>query len=600
MAQKWLCILVLLRQPFAPFVLGYFTFILHTHLPWVLNHGKWPHGTDWLCEAAAECYIPILATLEKLHASEVPAKISMDFSPINLEQLADPRFAEIFSDYCDEKIGYAEKDYHYFGHVGESKMQPTTEFWREFYIDKKRRFLDDYGGNIVTGFKKLSEAGVLDAMTCGVTHGYFPLLLDDRNILAQLRIAMDSHEEHFGKKPRGVWLPECGYRPSYAWSPSAGSVDIQSRGPVMRKGIEELVAQVGLEYFVVDGQLIYDDTSIKSKKKKKAKESEIALEQRREQLLKEGKTLPSLAKIYTVRSASEQIGRQPVSVFAREAKTAMQVWSSDHGYPGGPSYLDFSKKHTSGLRYWRVTGKGVDIGDKKPYDPAATEKQLEHDATNFAKLIKAELKEHDTNNEGLGIISAPFDTELFGHWWFEGPRFLGKVIEKLSAKAAIVVTNCADALDNKTISRGTVTLPEGSWGYMGGHHVWMNNEVRWIWDKIYPLEDRWLKTLDFVRASYDSLTEEKLPQVLYFLLEQAGREMLLIEASDWPFLITNKGADDYATMRVKEHAEALTLLLDTIDAYLIGGGIDEDEISRAEDIAMLDRPFADLKLSSWF
>jgi 1,4-alpha-glucan branching enzyme len=570
----------------------------------VLNHGKWPHGTDWLCEAAAECYIPILATLEKLQASGVPAKISMDFSPINLEQLADQRFVEIFSDYCDEKIMYAERDYHHFGHIGEKGMQPTTEFWREFYLDKKRRLIDHYDGNIVSGFRKLSDAGVLDAMTCGVTHGYFPLLLDDRHILAQLRIATQSHETHFGKKPRGVWLPECGYRPGYEWSPPAGAVDIQNRGPVLRKGIEELVAQVGLEYFFVDGHLIYGDTSIIAKEKKstkkKKKEVETSLEERREKLLKEGHDLKSLAAIYSVKSTTSMLGRPAVSVFAREAKTAMQVWSSDHGYPGGGAYLDFSKKHTSGLRYWRVTGSGVDIGDKKPYDPEATEKQLTHDAADFAKLIKAQLKEHDAPNEGLGIISAPFDTELFGHWWFEGPRFLGKVIERLAEKDAIVVTNCAEAIDIKTISHGTVTMPEGSWGFMGGHHVWMNQEVRWIWDKIYLLEDRWLKTLDYARASYDSLTEEVVPEALFFMLEQAGREMLLLEASDWPFLITNKGADDYATLRVKEHAEALTLLLDTIDAFLNGEGIDEDETARAEELAMIDSPFADLKLSAWY
>ena len=571
---------------------GSFSFVLHTHLPWVLNHGKWPHGTDWLCEAAAECYIPLIAQLRSLHKRGIHARLSMDFSPVDLEQIADPAFPQIFLDYCDEKISYAEKDYHHYTHIGDTALVPTTEFWREYYLDKKDRFIREFDGNIVRGFRELSDLGILDAMTCGATHGYFPLLLDDRNILAQLRVAIDTHTEHFGKKPRGVWLPECGYRPAGMWSPPAGPAEIQRRPKQMRRGIEELVVEAGLEYFVIDGHLLYGDSR---------GDASLTLEEKRDALLREGRKLPSLATIYEVESHDESMMQLPYDacVFAREAKTAMQVWSSDHGYPGGAAYLDFSKKHTSGLRYWRVTGKQVDIGDKLPYVRDDIEQQIADDALDFVQLVRTQLAEHEGAHTSCGLITAPFDTELFGHWWFEGPRFLAKMMEAFASIDDVIVTNLAEAIDTPAITREKATLAPGSWGFMGTDFVWMNPRVRWMWDFIYPLEQRWLKLLDYLKASFSGLTDREIPEALFMLVEQAAREVLLVEASDWPFLVTNYAAEDYATLRLREHAEALRFLLDTIDSYLNGEGLDEEESAKLTEIAVIDRPFQEINLAHW-
>jgi 1,4-alpha-glucan branching enzyme len=205
-------------------VLGYFTFILHTHLPYVVHHGKWPHGSDWLSEAVAECYIPILEALDRLDKKGLKPRISMDFSPVNLEQLADPAFPKIFMEYCEEKITAAEKDFTYFEENNEPHLQPLAEYWSKFYTDTKDLFAKKYKKDIVAGFKRLQDKGILDAMTCGATHGYFPLLLRDANIRAQLQCAIATHEKHFGQRPRGIWAPECGYRPSYDWKPPIGPV----------------------------------------------------------------------------------------------------------------------------------------------------------------------------------------------------------------------------------------------------------------------------------------------------------------------------------------------------------------------------------------
>src|SRR5947209_6017896 len=229
-------------------MLGYFTFVLHTHLPYVLHHGKWPFGSDWLCEAAAECYIPILNALNALERLGVKAKISMDFSPILLEQLADKEFEKTFLAYCDEKIKLAQDDYKLFGTNGEKEFQPLAIFWENFYSDARKKFEEVYDRDLVGAFRKLSEKRILDAMTCGATHGYFPLLLDDRNIRAQIHAAITTHEKHFGKRPKGIWLPECAYRPRYFWQPQYYNGSMQSFKKE-RAGIEEILAEFRLKYF---------------------------------------------------------------------------------------------------------------------------------------------------------------------------------------------------------------------------------------------------------------------------------------------------------------------------------------------------------------
>jgi 1,4-alpha-glucan branching enzyme len=583
-------------------LLGYFTFILHTHLPYVLHHGKWPHGSDWLSEAVAECYIPILEALNRLQAKGLNPRISMDFSPINLEQLSDPSFPEVFIEYLDEKITAAEKDFDYFAEIGEEHMQPLAEYWRGFYSDTKALFTEKYKCDIVAAFKRLQDDGVLDAMTCGATHGYFPLLLRDANIRAQLQTAITTHTKHFGKKPRGIWVPECGYRPTYAWKPPVGPDELR-RETKERLGVEELLSEAGLEYFVVDGALTKGGIRVKTF---------LPYEERLKRLYDESEEIykvhdpfephadRSLAEIYHVRSTTRELPDTQPAVFSRDAVTSAIVWSADMGYPGSPPYLDFHKKHhNSGHRYWAVTGSKVDLADKVQYDPAKIEAMIEQNATHFVSILEEQLKEHYDEYGYEGIIASPFDTELFGHWWFEGPRFIEKVIEKLAVDPDVRVSNCAKALDEVPGPHKTIALPEGSWGEGGGHFVWLNKEVKWTWERIYPLEEDFHQTLKVLREN-GAMEDGEIPDdTLKLIMHQAARELLLMEASDWQFVITTKGAIDYSTERFTAHADILEALLDMAVRYMQGHGLTEEDTDLLEDAIIKDRPFETIDLAWW-
>ncbi len=576
-------------------MLGSFTFILHTHLPYVLHHGKWPHGSDWLSEAVAECYIPILGMLEKMSAEDLNPKISMDFSPVNLEQLADPDFATVFVEYCHEKIRAAEKDYVYFGQNGEQHFQPMAEYWREFYSKTKDLFIENYQCNVVSGFRKLSDTGVLDAMTCGATHGYFPLLLRDDNIRGQIHCAVDTHEQHFGKRPRGIWLPECGYRPGYKWSPTVGP-EAYRQASEERAGVEELLAEAGLEYFVVDGALTQGGRAVPPYQPiaKALREQSLSATEPNDIPGVEFDPNRSLTDIYWVNSSKQSMASNKnfPAVFSRDPASASRVWKAESGYPGAGAYLDFHKKHhNSGLQYWGITGPHTDMGDKLPYLPEETERQIEIDADDFVSLVRKELEDHAATHNYPGILAAPFDTELFGHWWFEGPRFLEKVLRRIAPSEEITLTNCAEALDAYSAPRNMISLPEGSWGEGGKHFVWTNKEVAWMWDVIYPLEDRFLNVLHTTPSGRHA--------GLTLILEQAARELLLLEASDWPFVISTQGAIDYSKERFAEHATLLTRLLDIAEQFDEIKGLSNDDSTFLQEARNKDRVFQEIDLRWW-
>ncbi len=519
----------------------------------------------------------------------------MDFSPILLEQLADPGFAVTFVSYCDEKIKLAESDHKYFSKNNEQQFQPLAKFWKDFYTNAKYSFEKVYHGDLIGAFKKLSDAGILDAMTCGATHGYFPLLLDDRNIRAQIQLAIATHKKYFGKAPRGIWLPECAYRPRYFWSPQSSDNSLE-KFCKERAGIEELVSEFGLEYFVVEGSLTKGGMAMPTYHRlmDAARKKHIYTQEWQKYLLTTTEhSNRSLADIYEIQSTTRVLpGPTPVA-FSRDRRTSEQVWSGDIGYPGHESYLDFSKKHhNSGLRYWKVTGHQIDIGAKQQYEPNVIKENISRQASHFVQLVRQTLTEHLIQTGKPGVVCSPFDTELFGHWWFEGPGFLEAVLEKLSTDPDIKLSNCAEILDHIP-NRETIALPEGSWGEGGGHFVWLNQKVAWTWDKIYSLQKRFLEAIQIYQK------KKKTEKFLTKILRQAARELLLLEASDWQFLITTEGAADYATTRFNEHSNRLSKLLDIADRLFDGKDGRKKDKEYLKTIAEDDKPFDDIDLTWW-
>lgn len=318
---------------------GYLALVLHSHLPYVLSHGRWPHGTDWLCEAAAETYLPIIKALDELLAEGCRPKLSIGLSPVLCEQLSDPSFKGEFVSYMNQKMAAARSDSEEFFKYGQENMMETSHLWERFYEETLQQF-DHIGQDILFEFKRLQDAGAIEIITCGATHGYYPLLSRDESLQAQTKLAVKNYEKHFGKQPRGIWLPECAYRPRYKWTPP---VPINGRQDSYdRKGVEEFLSENGLDYFVIDSVLLKGGKSIGvyidrfDALKMLWGEFSKQYHPRAEELDKTPR------EVYLVASDTEN--KKPTAVFTRDPETGLLVWSGEHGYPGDGHYLDFHKK----------------------------------------------------------------------------------------------------------------------------------------------------------------------------------------------------------------------------------------------------------------
>ena len=512
--------------------MGYpFSLVLHTHLPMVVNHGRWPHGSDWLCEAAFECYLPLLETAHKLVADGIAPKWTINLSPILVEQLASPEFQKELAFYYENLRRACVDTRDHFAREGQHELVKLTHFWEEFF-ERMWELHRSIGGDIPGTFAELARRGSIEIITCAATHGYLPLLSRDESIHVQLRTAVETHKRHFGVAPRGIWLPECAYRPRYEWTPPTGREQGKSRS--MRPGIEELLAAHGLEYFVADSHLIAASAPMflyrdYVPRRPSPAEAPSALAR-----------TPHRSPYAPYRVASRG-GIGDAIAFFRDPKTTVQVWSREHGYPGDFAYLEFHKKHfPGGLRLWRITDASNDLGTKVPYDPEAASAQVALHARHFVELVRDTAAK--AAGEGPSVICSPYDAELYGHWWFEGPNWLERMARGLPA-AGVTPMTLGEVLE-VVPPRETVALPEGSWGEGGDHRVWLNPDTEWTWDRVYSAEGEWVELLGRLEGSSSEFRR---------VLAQATREVLLLEASDWQFLIATWAARDYAERRVAEH-----------------------------------------------
>ncbi|HEV7550112.1 MAG TPA: 1,4-alpha-glucan branching protein domain-containing protein [Candidatus Angelobacter sp.] len=562
--------------------LGYVTFALHSHLPYVVNHGTWPHGMEWLHEAAAETYLPLLRIFSELEQQGLALQANVNLSPILLEQLSHPVFKDEFPKYLLRKIQAAHKDADDFTLQGEPHMVNVSRFWLQFYERALRQF-DELGSNIIRGFQHFYDSGAIEIITCGATHGYFPLLGTDSSIRAQVKTGVETHERFFGRKPRGIWLPECGYRPAGSWQfPVWPDGSSRPREPFYREGVEQILAEHGLQFFYVDTHLVDSSTRF-TPYQLLAGGIPRAIEAVQE---------PPRKNFYRPYYTESPDRDAQVAFFTRDPRTSVQVWSGDQGYPGDANYLEFHKKRwPGGNRYWRITGPKIDLGLKQPYDPAiALERTREH-AKHFVRITTETLERYGKKGPGAPILTAPFDAELFGHWWFEGPEWLKCVaLEFAKPESQVKLISCTDYLDQYPPA-GYVALPEGSWGAESNNSVWLNPDTEWTWKHIYPSE------LAVQQMANSGLWRGN--EIATRLVKQICRELMLLESSDWQFLITTKAARDYAEKRFNTHLEQFRALLDTWRRFESTRQISAEKIQELEAIELRDSVFPEIDPELW-
>lgn len=568
---------------------GYFAFVLHSHLPYVISHGRWPHGTDWLSEAAGETYLPLVRMLRELLAEGVRPQLTIGLSPVLCEQLADNEFKAEFVSYLNQKTKAARYDIEEFTKYDQPNMLKIAHYWEEFYSRTLDHF-NDVGQDILFEFRKLQDEGVLEIITCGATHGYYPLLSRDESLQAQTKLAVKNYEKHFGRKPNGIWLPECAYRPRYEWTPPVPINGVQEA--TLRKGSDEFLSENGLDFFVVDSALLKGGKPIGvyvdrfDALKVLWGQFENQYQARHED---EEKTA---REPYLVSSAPE--GKKPTAIFSRDPETGVLVWSGEHGYPGDGAYLDFHKKRfPGGHRYWRVTSSGADLADKEEYDIEAALGRIPENSGHFAGKVDEILKQYNQQAGQPGILVAPYDAELFGHWWFEGPGFLKEVLRKIATNPDIDTTFLSDHL-KRAKPTSIISIPEGSWGEGNHHYIWLNKHTEWTWKHIYESEALMCKLARWWKEHGQTIGSE-----FDGVLKQAARELMLMSASDWQFLISTWSARDYAELRLTGHYDDFVRLTGMAQKQIDGADLDKADRRFYDDCCARDNLFEEIDLN-WF
>lgn len=505
---------------------------LHSHLPWVLHHGRWPHGSDWLTEAAVDTYLPLLGTLHGLAQDHTPSPLTIGFTPVLANMLAQPSFHEELEAFLAQRLAACDEALGSFASGHDAHLAPIVHWWKDRY-DRLRNFYRSLDGGIIGAFRAHEDAGRIEIIGGAATHGFLPLLATDASIRLQLGVGQAEHVRLFGRAPNGCWLPECAYRPRGWWQPHP---DAPAN---MRHGIEQFLGGAGFRYFFADGHMT-------------------------------GHRGDAYRAWHVARSAEHY----PVSVLLRDPVASAQVWSREGGYPGDGRFLEFHKtRWPGGLKLWRVTGSTVDLGHKDTYDADAARGAAGAQAHHFVGLLHKIASQEQGN-----LVCTPFDTELFGHWWFEGPDFIRDVYGNFrNAWGLRAVTASQHLADHP--HRGVAHLRSGSWGANGDWSVWLSDQTAWTWKRLWPME------LAFWRVAGEALKTEATRTIL----AQAARELLLAQSSDWQFIITGGEAADYAQKRFTHHCDDCERLIRALET-----GDTETGLRQAAEMNQRDALFPDI------
>lgn len=500
--------------------------VLHSHLPWLRRNGTYPVGEEWLFQSWSEAYLPLLDALERLAAAGGRDLLTVGISPVLAEQMDDPYLLDEFHGWLARRL--LDLQLSISRYAGQDRAR-LTAVWSDHWHRQNRLltwFEERYRQGLGAGFRRLADAGVIELLGGPATHPYLALMDDADLVRGQIEDGMATVARLFGRRPEGVWTPECAYRPGGpVGDPTVPPISVDADGnPRLRPGdgalpgIEEFWAEAGVNHLVLDGPTLARAAGAPPVEWADSGGRQVA----------PGTPMDVLDRPVWV-------GDSDVAAFGRNLAVSYAVWNPRGGYPSDPVYRDFhSADHDGGFKSWRVTDRGS--WHKDPYDPVAGRERAVAHAVDFLALVDRHLSPRDDD----ALVVAAYDTELFGHWWHEGPLWLETVLRGLLRPGQrLRPTTLARHLERHPPTR-RLALPESSWGTGKQHASWVNESTRWVWQALRGAE------AEFRRLPPGPARDA------------AWRQLTLTQASDWPFLITRDQATQYATERLTAHLARFT------------------------------------------
>ncbi len=528
---------------------GYFCLVLHAHLPFVRHpEEEYFLEENWLYEAITETYIPLIKVLEGLWKDRVHVRVTMSLTPTLVSMLQDPLLQDRYLRHLDKLIELAGKEIERTGFI--PHYHGLALMYHHNLLSAREVFLHRFHKDLVAAFRFFQEQGVVEILASSATHGFSPLLnVEPQAVRAQIKLGVEHYRKTFGRQPKGFWLPECGFYP----------------------GLDEVLKEAGIQYFFVDSHAIIHADPV-----------------------------PAYSVYAPVYCPSG------VAAFGRDWESSKQVWSSKEGYPGDPDYreyyrdigheleFDYIKPYihpmgirvNTGLKYWRITGN---TPYKEAYRPDwAREKAAMH-AGNFLFNREKQVEHLSAHMDRKPMVVAPYDAELFGHWWYEGPQWIDLLFRKMhfdqSRVKAITPSEYLQEYPTNQLSMPSAS----SWGYKGYNEFWVEGTNDWIWRHLM-LSSR--RMIDLAKQFYQPI-KANCANLEQRALQQAARELLLAQASDWPFIMKTGTMVAYAHKRFNLHITRFNRIYQA----LMNSSLDENWLAQVE---WRDHIFADMDCARFF
>lgn len=520
--------------------LGYHCIVMHAHLPYI-RHPEYESFLEenWLFEAITETYVPLLLMLARLQAAGHKRCLTLSLSPTLMSMLRDPFLQQRYLSHMDKLLLLAEQEIQ--RNKNDETFAPLAGLYQDRLEEVVQVFDQQYDRDLISAFAHFYNEDVLELITCAGTHGFLPLLkTETAAVRAQLQVGAQTFKSMIGSSPKGVWLPECGYY----------------------RGLEAIVEEAGFGYFFVDSHGILNATP----------------------------------KPYYGLSAP-LVCPNGVAAFGRDPDSSRQVWSRDEGYPGDFNYRDFYRdigfdldfdyikpyildgrtRIQTGFKYYRITGPEA---QKEPYDPACAKEVVASHAEDFVSRSQRAIETHGGRTNPAPLIVSPYDAELFGHWWFEGPEWLEAVIFRMAEQPGLVTLTTPSAYLEEHRQLQSASPSASSWGDGGYNAFWLNPGNDWV----YPyLHDAARRMSSLVKQHRDA----KPGTLRYRALQQAARSLLLAQASDWAFIMKSGTSQEYAYNRTRDHLARFNYLENAVHK----GPIDE---RRLQALEIMDQLFPDI------
>jgi 1,4-alpha-glucan branching enzyme len=492
---------------------GYWCPVLHAHLPYV-RHPEYPQflEEDWFFEALTETYVPIVSVLDGLLADRVEYRLTMTLTPPLLSMMQDELLVGRYNRWLDALVSLSRKEVE-----RTSREAPWLANAARFYEWEFSRvrgiFHDQYGSDLVRAFRRHRETGRLEVITCGATHGFLPLMHDvPQAVRAQVQVGAQAHRRILGAAPVGIWLPECGYMP----------------------GQEVYLHEAGIAFSFLETHGVT-----------------------------EADPRPSHGVLAPILSPGG------IAFFGRDLDSSRQVWSAEVGYPGDYQYREFYRdvgwelpldylaevipdglRKNVGIKYYRVTGK-VDLAHKQPYDRELALERAGSHAGHFLEQRQHQVRRHAAHMDRPPLVVSPYDAELFGHWWYEGPQFLDYLFRKMHFDQDVVKPITPSEYLAAFPDLEVAQPPMSTWGAKGYAEVWLNPGNDWIYPHLDMAAERMVELAR--RFEHPGPLELRA-------LNQAARELLLAQASDWAFIMKTGTTVEYAKKRTRDHVARFTYL----------------------------------------